>query len=407
MTKIDRRQFLEVGGTAAAAALLTSTATEAEADMPQPAAPEPFRLVSAPVLQNMSADGVTVFWSVNGRSTGWVEYGLSPDALTERSIGNDGGLLPLESLAYRMRLTGLKPGATYHYRIAACPVDFKDAYHIHKGEAVYSPVYSFTTLSGAAAPTVSFSIINDTHEHPKTLEKLMPMLAESKTDLTFWNGDIFNDIRSEAHLADRILTPHAGDGYAASRPLFVVRGNHDVRGVEARLLDRFTDTPNGRYYYQFRQGPVAFLVLDSGEDKVDADPAYGGLNDFAPYRAEQRVWLEHAVQEEAFRSAPFRVVLIHIPMLGSYYGAADSRANFHEILAEAGVDLVISGHTHRHAYHPPEPGRPYPALVGGGPEIPAATLIHAHADSQQLEVTMQDLAGTTLGHYTYPHRQRA
>ncbi|MES2458949.1 MAG: FN3 domain-containing metallophosphoesterase family protein [Armatimonadota bacterium] len=393
---MDRRRFLQVTGTGA----LIGTIGTAEAQTPAgTTALAPFAFVGAPVLQNLSSDGVTVVWAVNSACTGWVEYGEAP-SLGRKNDGADGGLMPLDSTVFKIRLDGLTAGKTYFYRVGVAPIDFRSAYDIRRAEPVYSPTYHFTVPTGVKAGTVSFSVINDTHENQATLQQLMPLLKAGQTDFTFWNGDVFNEIRSETQIAQQFLAP-AGAPFAAETPLFLGRGNHDVRGVAARDLHRFVDLPGGRYYYSFRQGPVAFLVLDTGEDKPDSHPAYAGLGDFAAYRTEQQTWLKKAITEKEFRSAPFRVVFAHIPLLGKYH-CEDGRAKWHDLLVKGKVDLVISGHTHRFAYHAPEAGRPYGQLIGGGPQVAVATLIRGKADNRELKVTMQKLDGTEVGSYVFP-----
>ena len=129
-----------------------------------------------------------------------------------------------------------------------------------------------------------------THERAETVKALFTQLAEAPGDLLFWNGDMFDDIGSERQLAEQLLCP-AGLPYAATRPVYFSRGNHDVRGAAARVLGRCLETPGGEYFYTVRQGPVAFVVVDTGEDKEDGHPAYAGLNDFDSYRTRQATWL--------------------------------------------------------------------------------------------------------------------
>ena len=299
--------------------------------------PEAFHLASQPMLQHPTPDGISVVFAVNGLSTGWVEYGET-EALGQRSDGGTQGMMPLDDRLLKVRLTDLRPGVRYFYRVHACPIDFKNAYSIKRGDVVATEIHHFTTLD-PAAKTTRFSIINDTHEVKETLQKLGGMLKANPTDALIWNGDIFNDVRSEPQIAGQVLAP-AGGAFATNMPLIPVRGNHDVRGVQARLLDKYFDRPLGLWYYTLRQGPVAFVVLDTGEDKADDAPVYAGLNDFARYRTEQQLWLQHALERPEFRSAPFRVALLHIPLIwkdetktGNFCG--DGKAKWHDLLVKS------------------------------------------------------------------------
>ncbi|MFK8113128.1 MAG: hypothetical protein AB8B91_13050 [Rubripirellula sp.] len=64
-------------------------------------------------------------------------------------------------------------------------------------------------------------------------------------------------------------------------------------------------------------------------------------------------------------------------------------------LIDAGVSLVISGHTHRHQWMPSREGQPIAQLIGGGPSPTSATLIHTTADTQELRIRVLKLDGTS------------
>lgn len=67
--------------------------------------------------------------------------------------------------------------------------------------------------------------------------------------------------------------------------------------------------------------------MDGGEDKPDSDIEYYGLSDFDRYRADQVAWLKETVASEAFRTAPFKVAIIHVPPVNStWHGRSTSRS---------------------------------------------------------------------------------
>lgn len=368
--------------------------------------PENFRTLGAPVVQCASGTSVSVAWGVNDTSTGWVEYGET-EALGQVARPDGQGLHPLDAVVHKVRIDGLRPATRYFYRTVSVPIAFLGAYDIRRGRPFESAVHSFTTADDGAGTRVRFAVINDTHEQPETLKALFSRLGDAPSDLLFWNGDMFNDIGTERQLAEQLLYP-ADMAYAARTPVYFARGNHDVRGAEARSLGRFVEAPHGRYFYSLRQGPVAFLVLDTGEDKADDHPVYAGLGDFDAYRASQADWLARELQVEHVRSAPFRVVIAHIPLYSTRptqpHGGADARARWHDHLVKGRVDLLITGHTHRHAYLEPDATRPFGQLTGGGPQPAGATLIRAEADAQVLRVVMEKLDGTAVGQYAVPRQ---
>lgn len=295
----------------------------------------------------------------------------------------------------RVRLSGLIPGRKYFYRVQTAPVEWQHPGGLHRGsDDKAGPTYSFKTLDARSA-SAKFTVWNDTHQHKETLGKLIEHLPLYPADFLLWNGDIFNAVESEEMLISQTLFP-AGKAYAAELPLVVARGNHDVRGPAARILGRTVESREGRYYFMFRQGPVAFLVMDTGEDKVDEHVEYAGLADFAAYRTEQQRWLEQVIERPEFKSAPFRVLFTHIP-LREYGHSRDSRAKWESLLAKARIDFAMSGHTHRFAYHPPVVEQPFPLLVGGGPRLEQATFIHGEATEKELRVRVFDLEKKELG----------
>ena len=403
MTALSRRRWLQSGPLAVA----LGWAQPARGQVPgvmRP--PENFRLKGAPVVQGVSATAVSIAWGVNDTSTGWVEYGETP-ALGRMAAPEGHGLRPLDAVVHRVRLDGLSPGTRYYYRTVSVPVAFLGAYDIRRGRPFESAVASFTTPDEGRGARVQFAVINDTHEQPETLKALFTQLADAPDDLLFWNGDMFNDIVSHQQMSEQLLTP-AGMGYATRRPVWFSRGNHDVRGPEARALGRFLDTPGGQFYYSVRQGPIAFLVLDTGEDKADDAPVYAGLGTFDAYRTEQATWIAQELKKDHVRSAPFRVVVAHIPLYTTRdtqaHGGADARAKWHAHLASGGVDLLITGHTHRYAWMAPDGTRPFGQLTGGGPRPEEATLIRADADRERLTARMFRLDGSLIGEYVVPAR---
>lgn len=412
MRGMNRREFLRTTGLAAAATLTTAGGSHGAAATGPVATTAPVApLALPPVLRNVSGDGVTVTWGVAQPATGWVEYGET-ESLGQTARGAVAGLLPYDDRVLSFRLAGLKPGTRYFYRSVTTPIDFSKPYRIRRGDAVPGEVRSFRTLDPSAT-SASFTVWNDTHQVPGTLRALCAVLASSPADFLVWNGDIANDPRDEAQIVREYLHP-AGQAYADRVPVCFVRGNHDVRGSAARLLDRHIPGPDGRWYHAFRHGPLACLVLDTGEDKPDDHPAYSGLVDFGPYYAEQADWLTTVITQDWFRSAPFRVAFMHIPMAWDRPGAEDRvtwyrpdshRAYWHAPLVDGRVDLVISGHTHATGWMPATADRPYAQIVGGGPQPERATILTARADATALDLHMTRLAGQTVVRERLPVRR--
>jgi 3',5'-cyclic AMP phosphodiesterase CpdA len=214
-------------------------------------------------------------------------------------------------------------------------------------------------------------------------------------DLTFLNGDMVHGVNNEQQLYQCIIDPCA-QSFASRIPFIYVRGNHDTRGTFARHLLEFFPTSSGHYYYTLQQGPVCFLVLDCGEDKIDSNAEYYGLVNFEPYMKEQAQWLARAIEEPAFQNAPFRVCLLHLPPMkkpdAKFIRPQWLMDNVVPLLNQGKVDLLITAHTHRYAVQSaPTNGLNFPMITGG-----TNTVIRCDATADQIRVTSTDLSGKTL-----------
>lgn len=374
-------------------------------------------LDSPPVLQNPSAHGVTVAWAVNAPATGWVEYGETPD-LGKRADAAVLGQHVYSSKFFSVRLHDLEAGKCVYYRVVVVPIHFTDAYHIERGEPQTGDIYSWTTLD-ANAPTASFATINDTHEREETLARLTAQLAEQPTDFTVWNGDVFNFVESEEQIVAQVLRP-AGAAYAAEHPVLFTSGNHDFRGHHSRSLSQaiipWQDNAACGRCFAVRQGPLAMVGLDTGEDKPDHHPVWAGLASFESYREAQRDWLSEVLRRSEIASAPYLIAFCHIPLWGlpghnpgdtlegyAFY-SRHSQQLWHSLLEEAGVQLLITGHMHHYRYDAPTEEHSYGQIVGGGPDLEQATLIRGNADASRLEVVARSLNQVELGRWQFAPR---
>ena len=390
---MKRRDFLKNAGLAGLGAGLVSTVSAA------PAAPLP-PVGDAPAVYAPTADGATIVLPVAGFEAGWVEYG---EAGTEGSPGTiakgDGfGYVPHGDKVLRIRLTGLKPGTDYWYRLHTRTAIAK-AVDPASVPVKIGEVYRFRTLA-PDADTTRFCVWNDTHDHPPALARLAEMTRSEPADFLFWNGDVSNNVNNEAQFAPLYLQPR-GVNLAKGPAILFTRGNHDVRGGQAYKLPGYIAYPENRPYYSFRTGPVGVIVLDTGEDKPDDHPSFLGRADFAALIREQAAWLAKEIEKPHLASAPYKLVLCHIPLRWTKEDSPDyanggfdhwsrrGREAWTASIAKWGAKLVVSGHTHRHAHLPATAEFPYEQLVGGGPDLESnTTLIRIAADKAKMTVRL-------------------
>jgi hypothetical protein len=416
---MHRRTFVSGAGLAAigsAASVLGSSAAAQDGTKTQSATagslPGESPLLGSAVVSGPAAEAITILQPLARHATGFLEFAINGGEF-QRVDASFAGLQPFEAHVLKFRLPPLPGGAVVSYRITARTVGWVQVdrfYHgrIVTGEPVTGPTSQFKTLDRDALET-KFVVWNDTHENLETLRKLHLQTTAIAPDFLLWNGDQTNDVHFENEMTGQFLAP-AGLAIADHWPLAYVRGNHDVRGPEARRVRDFTGTPEDRFYYAFRSGPVAALVMDTGEDKPDDSPYFGGLTAFGAFRERQAAWLLDVVKEPWFREAPHKVLFCHLPLwwvrdrkdIDWWEFSKVSRDVWLPGLLEGEVKLVISGHTHSPAWMPAKEGQPLGQLIGGGPQPGSATLIYAAANPKMLSLTMRKLDGSIVQRLELP-----
>ena len=142
--------------------------------------------------------------------------------------------------------------------------------------------------------------------------------------------------------------------------------------------------------------------MDGGEDKPDSDIEYYGLSDFDRYRADQVAWLKETVASEAFRTAPFKVAVIHVPPVNStWHGPLDVKKHFLPVLNDAGIDLMLCGHLHSYHYLPAgQTECNFPVLINSNDRA-----VEVEATTDALNLTVKDAKKQVVQELTLKAKQ--
>lgn len=330
---------------------------------------------SGPWIQKVTENSFTVLWCTESSTLSWVE--VFPD--DGNTIYSAEGRRVYQTVAGRrmsgtfhsVEVKGLEPGTSYRYRLCGKVVaEERSAYDIRYGRtAANKDIYKVRTLD-SKAPVCRFSMVNDMHFHDDRYAALLKDVDASVADFVVLAGDIVSYADRIDTLIRHTFGPVAKQ--ASGIPFFFARGNHEGRGTEWYKVPAVFPTTSGEFYYTFRQGPVAFVVLDAGEDKPDSNVEYFGQAQYDEYRQVELEWLKQVVKEEPFASAPVKVCIIHIPTFrdkDAWYAQRWISENFTPVLNEAGIDLMLSGHHHRHIVAGRgEHGNDYPIVVNSNTE---------------------------------------
>lgn len=361
---------------------------------------EPFAIKYGPYLQNVGDNEATIVWVTNKNSVSWVE--VAPDdgshfyakerpqyyhtIFGKKNIGT----------LHRVTIDSLKPQSSYRYRIYSKEVLSETPYLVTYGRVAASDAYrknpfTFSTLD-SSKPTTDFVVVNDIHADSELFTSLINNEKMDSVDLVFLNGDMQTHMNSEKELFDGFLS-QTSKLFASETPMFFVRGNHETRGVfSTRYMDYFPSS-TGKPYYTFSQGPVFFVVLDPGEDKPDNDIEYHGLADFDRYRREETAWLKGVVESEEFKKAKVKIVMIHIPpMGGTWHGNLELNRLFMPLLNNAGIDLMICAHEHKHRFMKiGDDGANFPMLVNSNKHS-----VRVKANTKEITLDIKDDKGAKV-----------
>lgn len=391
---LERRSFLKKSLTLGAGTLIAPSI--AIASLPETV--DEFAIVVGPYLQTNFGNEMSILWLTNKVAAGWVEFGEDISSLNRKAYGkSELGLKAANSTLNCVTLKDLTPGKTYYYRIYSKEIKDFQPYKLTYGATVSSETESFINTD-ISKKDVSFLMLNDIHDRPKSIPLLLNLDQDKKNDFIFFNGDIFDYQTGEQQIIDHMLKPCV-DTFAKKTPFIYVRGNHETRGKFAREFPQYYKHVG---HASFTLGPVRFVIIDTGEDKEDAHPVYAGIVDFDQYRIEQAEWLKQEINSKEFKKAPFRVVLMHIPprFSGDAHGPKHCTQIFEPLLNAGKVDLVLSGHTHKYMVHQPnKEANHYPLIIGGGPKEGTRTLTKIIANDRELKVSMLDDSGNEVGNY--------
>ncbi len=312
--------------------------------------PEESLLAVGPWVTDMSEDAFTVLWTTDIPCQGWVELDNG------RRIYEDYAGRKLFGTFHTVRVEGLSRGAQYGYRVGNRVVDPTNPRRPVFGRDMLSGRYSVTTFDPNRREC-HFSVLNDVHMRLDHYAALLDDIDLAENDFLFLNGDIISAGNWTLDSLVKYEVAPLGP-YGANLPVHFARGNHEGRGSGATLVEKvFPKAEGAPYYYTFREGPVAFLVLDAGETGVANSLALTGERIYEDYLREQMEWVGKVMKEPAFRKAPVKICLIHAPMIDSgdpndFVPHGWMNRNFLPLLDKAGIDLMIGADLHKYFFIP-------------------------------------------------------
>ncbi len=293
-----------------------------------------------PYLQQPAPTAMTLRWQTLQAEIGVVRYGLQPGQLQWRIEEVDAGE------THEVRLTGLQPATRYYYAIGAGDTQHfgGDAYWFITPPSSGNPLATrFVVLGDPGYPGPGQSAVRDAMQAWLTAN-LRPGRGDFEMLLT--TGDNAYRSGTNEQFQAGFFAPYAA--WLRNVPVWPVYGNHDAR--RWAFFDLFSFPTKGEsgglpsgteHYYAVDYGQVHFVILDTEASSMAAG-------------SRMLRWLE---EDLAASHQPWLIAVFHHPPYTHGSHNSDSRADSGgrmfdvreqvlPLLEKAGVDLVLSGHSH-------------------------------------------------------------
>lgn len=285
-----------------------------------------YKITAAPMVVD-SGDKYAVVFATNDTGTGFLEYSYNGE--TYKLYDENAGRLKGDSKIHTVKVPKAHlAGNTY--RVGSTRVLEERSYGGRSGKTVVSEPYTFTVPTGE---TQTYLSVSDWHTRLQKAYDAVRYAGEY--DGVILLGDAVPGLMFEDEIAENIVE-FGGTVSGGTKPVIYVRGNHETRGGYASKLADYLGLDG--FYYETAYGDYNFLVLDSGEDKQDTHPEYGGMVNYAAYRKNMVNWL-CALPKSDNKT----LTLVHDSDIAI---EEDLRSRAQTELLRLGATQILSGHYH-------------------------------------------------------------
>ena len=288
----------------------------------------PYKITCAPSVIDTGSEYSIVF-STNDYGTGYVEYNYK--GKDYKIFDEIGGRLNSDSKIHSISVP-YEHLRNNTYSVGSMRVYEQYSYGSRRGKTVNSEKYKFKYND---SENQTFLVVSDWHTELKDAYKAISYLGDY--DSVILLGDSSPGVDFEEEVV-RNIVEFAGEVAGGTKPIIYARGNHETRGQYAGKI--LNSLGLNEFYYTTDIGPYSFLVLDSGEDKEDSHPEYGGMNNYEQYRADMIEWIKTVNFEND------KIITISHSWKICDVEKELSVVGWNEI-DRIGTRLILSGHTHQ------------------------------------------------------------
>ncbi len=290
--------------------------------------PSSYEITSNPSVIDNGSEYSVVF-STSSAGTGFIEYKY--EGKSYKLFDENGGRLDASSKIHNIPVPyeHLKNNT---YTVGSTRVIEEYSYGSRLGKTVISEEYSFKVNE---SKNQTYLVLSDWH----TLidDAYAAVNHAGDYDAVILLGDASPGVDFENEVV-RNIVEFSGEVSKGTKPVIYARGNHETRGAYAGKL--LSALGLREFYYNTKIGDISFIVLDSGEDKDDSHPEYGGMDNYNQYRKKNIDWLKTLENSDEKL-----IVLSHSWQINDVETEL-SEEGWKEI-NRLGARLLLSGHSHQ------------------------------------------------------------
>ena len=177
--------------------------------------------ISVAVAVNVTQNTATVTWTTNEAATSIVKYGSTSN------LGSLGGDTPLTT-NHSVTLSGLTPGAQYHYRVETAEAAGK----ITKSPIAADPPATFTTTADTTAPVISSVVATNVTQTGATITWTTDEASTSQVE--YATNAQFTDSTTTSENSEKVTSHTVILGNLTSNTLYYIRAkSSDTAGNAA------------------------------------------------------------------------------------------------------------------------------------------------------------------------------
>lgn len=331
-------------------------------------------VLRGPYLQSNSHNSIIVKWRTDISTPSKISYGTSLDELNEEVY------IATSTTEHEVKIVGLSPHTKYYYAIGNAALIFSGPDENHHFRTHPEP--------GASAPLRAWVVGDQGKGNQGQIDvknSYLNFAEGNPTDIWLWLGDNAYDDGTDNEFQTKSFEIYWDE--KKYMPIWPTPGNHDYNSICPIPCDQDPEIHEGPYfdimtlptqgesggvpsgtelYYSFDYGNTRFISLNSELGSLDPAYNYIGADPAGLFPGElassadaenspMMVWLKADLADAHEKNRDWIIVYWHQAPYskGSHDTDVDwrifqkaMRENWNPVLEEAGVDLVLGGHSH-------------------------------------------------------------